>query len=253
MTRFKVASDLQFKRQPILKILPYLLPNAETKEPLSLILAGDIANPFFQYNGDKREYEHGKTILPEFLKTIRPYYQHILYVPGNHEYYNLRMDHKIPMITFETELQRICTEHDVTLLNNKEITLDDTTHIVGSTLWSLCNKYAAIMINDYRCIYTFDTDKVDNPRLVTRHDTNKIHLDSVNYLTSKITPQSLIITHHTPLFNTQKTPNIQTHIWEVKLKLHFLLIYPILLEFQKYGFMGILIMLENFSLVILDS
>lgn len=81
-----------------------------------LVLAGDIVS--------------SKTL--DRLAAIRervPAHKHILYVPGNHEYY------KGCMIKTKEALKSVCDEYNITLLDQDTRVIDDVAFI-GATGWS---------------------------------------------------------------------------------------------------------------------
>ena len=55
--------------------------------------------------------------------------EHILYVPGNHEYYGCDIE------AGRRELARQCVEHGITLLDRSAVTIDDV-RFIGATLWT---------------------------------------------------------------------------------------------------------------------
>ena len=55
--------------------------------------------------------------------------EHILYVPGNHEYYGCDIE------AGRRELARQCVEHGITLLDRSAVTIDDL-RFIGATLWT---------------------------------------------------------------------------------------------------------------------
>ena len=74
MTSFQIASDLhiEYKNNDVHDPLNYIIPSAEV-----LILAGDIGS----------FYKHHQ--LKSFLKRLCEYFQAVIYIPGNHEYYTI--------------------------------------------------------------------------------------------------------------------------------------------------------------------
>ena len=54
---------------------------------------------------------------------------HILYVPGNHEYYGSDIDRA------QKQLAEECETHAITLLDTDAIVIDDV-HFIGATLWT---------------------------------------------------------------------------------------------------------------------
>ena len=54
---------------------------------------------------------------------------HILYVPGNHEYYGADIDRA------RKQLAEQCAMHGITLLDTDALVIDDV-HFIGATLWT---------------------------------------------------------------------------------------------------------------------
>ena len=78
MTNFQIVSDLhiEYKSNDVPDPLTLITPSADI-----LILAGDIGS-FYQYDQ-----------LKTFLINLCPYFKVVVYVPGNHEYYNKTKNH----------------------------------------------------------------------------------------------------------------------------------------------------------------
>ena len=55
--------------------------------------------------------------------------RHILYVPGNHEFYGADIDRA------RKQLAEECARHGITLLDTDAIVIDDV-HFIGATLWT---------------------------------------------------------------------------------------------------------------------
>src|SRR6056300_571740 len=70
--RIQIASDLhiEYDNDGIVDPLNYITPSADV-----LVLAGDIGS-FYKYEQ-----------LHNFLSRISEYFKYVIYVPGNHEYY----------------------------------------------------------------------------------------------------------------------------------------------------------------------
>lgn len=117
-----------------------------------LVVAGDLAvGP-----------ENCWSALQRFAEHTR----HVVYVPGNHEYYNYSIRE------FDEYLTQVSYNTNVHFLNPGCVTLDGVTFI-GATLWtdfgnSRVNEYACSRsINDFRLIKDFNTGEC--VRLNARH------------------------------------------------------------------------------------
>ena len=119
--KIQVVSDLhiEYRNDGYLNPLDYITPVGDI-----LILAGDIGS---LYKIDQ---------LIHFLKCISVYFKHMLYVPGNSEYYTQTnyqfksiVELKKLFIKIESEISNI------TVLDCKSVQIGDTC-IAGATLWS---------------------------------------------------------------------------------------------------------------------
>uniref|UniRef100_A0A6C0LTT8 Calcineurin-like phosphoesterase domain-containing protein n=1 Tax=viral metagenome TaxID=1070528 RepID=A0A6C0LTT8_9ZZZZ len=140
----QIVSDvhIEYKNNEIVNPLDYIKPSS----PI-LILAGDI--------GSLYKYDQ----LYSFLRDISLYFEHVLYVPGNHEYYIPPGFEPLEFDALTTRLVSIENSIDnLKILNRQCVQLGDTC-IIGATLWTkpLCElpKYI-IRIHD------ITTDKYTN-------------------------------------------------------------------------------------------
>jgi len=167
------------------KKLPKLYTDCEieTKECI-LILAGDIGDPTMDNYWT-------------FLKDCSSKYKYVIFIIGNHEYYNkknkkITMNEKKEII--HKKLEEIETEN-LFLLDNNKINIDGI-DFIGSTLWTYIPKnhenYITNCISDYKTIYT-DIDEKLTPEV-----SNIIHNNDVEFLKDNITSDCVIITHHLP-------------------------------------------------------
>lgn len=148
-----------------------------------LILAGDICSA----KSDNLEY---------FLENIHTKFTKIIYVPGNHEYYNVSIEQGNKLLNEVTG-----KFNNVILLNNGTY-YDDENDIlfIGTTLWSnLAHKgyditLAKYMINDFRYIEEFKPQNYldmfnKNLQFIT------------NILENNKDKQKIIVTHHMPSYD----------------------------------------------------
>lgn len=140
-----------------------------------LVLCGDVCN---LYN-----FKPFKTFLGKYSRK----YDLILYIPGNHEYYNSDFD----LIKKHQSLQEKYS--NCTFINNQAIKIGKVKFIC-STLWSNANREAAKRLNDYFVI-----------RNISRLELNKIHKDNVETLNELLSQKQkgyvVVLTHHLPLLN----------------------------------------------------
>lgn len=190
MRIFRYVSDIHLelrKTHVHPKLKPYIDFKRSPTDSYYLALLGDIGNPFTP------ELDH-------FFKEISPKYDHIFYVPGNHEYYNLDKNTR-PMTDFTLKLQEMCQIYpNITLLNNKSMMLGEY-KIIGSTLWSHIDELSRTQIegslNDYHLI------RKSNGNKITIENTNRWNTDAIRYIETEINTADpcIILTHHAPLFS----------------------------------------------------
>lgn len=179
MAKIQITSDLHIEHQndSVPNPLKYITPSAEV-----LILAGDI--------GSLYKYEQ----LREFLKKICSYFQVVLYIPGNHEYYTMPNIPVISMNSLNTRLSQLEKDiHNLYILNCSSVRIGNLC-IIGSTLWS--------------------KPDINIPRYIVRINqiTNEIYENMYNkdlkYTTKMIEYckehkyKLLVVTHHCPTFKT---------------------------------------------------
>jgi hypothetical protein len=141
--RIQVASDihLEFHDGALLYVDAIVAPTGASV----LALVGDIGSP------TKSSYD-------AFLSAVAARYEHVLVVPGNHEYYGGSAPDAPSMADLASTMRKKCALYpNVHLLDDDAVVLDGVRY-VGSTLWSFipnvfrnrCTKD----INDYHLIRT---------------------------------------------------------------------------------------------------
>lgn len=170
MSKLQIISDvhIEFRKSP---------PNFQCIAPI-LILAGDI--------GTIGELEK----LLEFLNDVCSRWKHVIYVPGNHEYYHSKLDFETiweKLKSFENQFDNLY------VLDNERIEIDGIGY-VGSTLWSQ-PVYPYQQFNDFNKI----RKKVDDRKMkITIYDHQKWNVNAHQYLTNAIQPNDVVITHFMP-------------------------------------------------------
>ena len=119
---FQLASDIHIEKlyPKFCSIIDFIQPTPEVE---NLILAGDIGSIY--------QIEH----LKFFFKSCKEAFKNVIYVPGNNEYYTREGFEAKTMRELNNDLDDICKETKVLLLNNAYIELEDCI-IFGSTWWS---------------------------------------------------------------------------------------------------------------------
>lgn len=143
----------------------------------------------------------------EFLSQITSEFEHILYVPGNHEYYHGRWTQVPDWIRAE------CIRYpSIKVLNNQWIELNGVTFI-GGTMWTDMNRHdnqvlyqLPKLLNDYRYI----RNDAYNYRRLTVLDVAIAHKAFLSFLTStlnslrhaSLSNDIVVITHHAPTYHS---------------------------------------------------
>jgi Icc-related predicted phosphoesterase len=189
---FQYFSDLHLENIP-----GFRLKKGDVKAPY-LILAGDIGDPC------SNEYKC-------FLEHCITLYDKTFLILGNHEAYKKESWEYTIHITRKL-IKLIDKEQDrLIFLENDPYYLDERITILGCTLWSFIDidNMSEIQqcINDYK--------QIGATYKLTTHDTNDMHLQSVNWLknclieaqcTNKI---CVVITHHAPLMTGTSDPKYE--------------------------------------------
>ena len=190
-----------------------------------LILSGDImmANDLHEHPAPATPYlpdeiESGTRkdrarIYRDFLKRCSFQFPHVVYVAGNHEFYQGRWFDSIDWLRQECE--RFTNVH---FLERNVVDIDNV-RFVGCTLWTDLNKYDPLtlhavrdMMNDYRAIRN---DKAGFTSLKPA-DTAQRHKDSLGYI--KLITEAdkdfkyVVVTHHSPSFQSCAPQYANDHI-----------------------------------------
>lgn len=196
-TIIKVVSDLHLEFYRSLSDVKHIDNIIKKCNANVLALCGDIGNPM-----------HKPEILKEFLSKVSANYNHVLYIPGNHEYYNILRGNTYDMTTVNNYLDELCNQYNIKFLNNKTETINGI-KFIGSTLWSKIDidkyNYIKRSLNDYYLIYK------NNDDLFTPDDSDKLHSNSVKFIEDEIKDSisinkpCVVLTHHAPLIDAYKT------------------------------------------------
>lgn len=151
-----------------------------------LILAGDIM-----------EYRQLPRLLP-FFEKLNETWKTVLYVPGNHEFYNANFHGMVSFL--KKDLEHLKNIH---VLSNERIIIDDVL-FVGSTLWTDMNKnnpitvhFSKSVMHDFRLIRNDATKSI----LTVENTIEKFiqNMSYLNYITSMYDKtKTVVITHHAP-------------------------------------------------------
>jgi len=151
-----------------------------------LILAGDI------------------TSYPNFIRDFKWInsldFEHIIYICGNHEFYNGDL--------FQTkeEIKNIVSKYDkIHFLDNESIEINGV-KFIGSTLWTDFDNNDPVTkvacergLNDYYYIHK-------GTKLIKANDALKEYNESVNFLKTSLQDidkeKTVVVTHHTPSYKS---------------------------------------------------
>ena len=181
MTTFQIVSDLhiEYKNDEVPDPLSLITPSANI-----LILAGDIGS-FYKYKQ-----------LKLFLERLCIYFETVLYIPGNHEYYTIKTRSPKSINQLYRKFQLIENViPNLYILNRSSVRIGDVC-VVGCTLWSKTFN----QIPRYIC-------RIHNINTRIYNNLHKLDLDyikkMINYC-SKKKLKLLVITHHCPTFSIIK-------------------------------------------------
>ncbi len=200
----QIVSDLHLEFHPLKKTYSFIKPNA----PLLCIL-GDLCCC------DILEIKK----INNFFTEISVLFKLIIWIPGNHEYYqDKHIDRECTINAIEKRCRKICSNFpNIKFLKNQTIELKSKRilyRFICSTLWShIPNKLGKTVqsyMSDYDKIYVWN-GKDKCPRNITYKDVNIMHRKCVNFIKSEINisknkksdkkykdVKTIILTHHKP-------------------------------------------------------
>jgi predicted phosphodiesterase len=211
MLNIQIVSDLHLEFWSSKEKFNFIKPNA----PI-LALLGDIC-----CLGSNNDFN----IFKRFINEILPYYEMIIMVSGNHEYYynpdksNIPPNYSNTMQGIDEKLKEYfkTTSNKLYYLDNQSIKINHEGQvylIVGSTLWSwIPENYRKTIINsmnDYKYILNYDNKKI---KPLTSDDVSNLHLKSFKYIKTQITKAKklnykiIVFTHHKPYLSEKYNPN----------------------------------------------
>ena len=178
MSQFQIVSDLhiEYRTDKIPNPLDLITPKAET-----LILAGDIGS-FYKIKQ-----------LRGFLEQLCPYFKVVLYVPGNHEYYEQ------PGYEFQTMQQLyeniLDVERDIPnlyILNRACVRIENVC-IVGCTLWS----EAKVRIPRF----ILRIKDLSATKYASKHNADLEYIKKMMDYCNKNNLKLLVVSHYCPTYN----------------------------------------------------
>lgn len=148
--------------------------------------------------GDSAEFGKKGNALYLMLEELTFRFKHVIFVPGNHEYYGTNIGSLVPKIIG-------LMDHipNFAILQDADYVDIDDVRIIGATLWSdstACEYIAKEQMNDYRFI-RWGPDGEPWQRKLTPSITTGIHRNSVwllNKALSEWDGDCVVVTHHAP-------------------------------------------------------
>lgn len=183
-----------------------------------LVLAGDVG---------RCDTEQHTNLLVAFLTSCN--HQHIIYIPGNHEFYGWQPNQYDEVIE---KLHTICKPlSNVHFLHKDYVTINEYTFI-GTTLWSAIDHDATKQISDFRYVFT---DKVDYlEKFVSHYVWLRKLLKSFQ---DKKCP-TIVVTHHLPSIKLIHN-RFQLHEYKsLNTAFYTNIVDKLELHFTKYWFCG---------------
>lgn len=154
-------------------------------------------------------------LLRDFLHQQADRFEHVLFLPGNHEFYNLfdvynegTMKKKEYSVQEQLAwMKQVCNErHNLHFMERQVVDIDGVL-ILGTMLWSHIPQHMTVVaeqcMNDYRLSLVTSEDKSRLLPMTTTF-TNKWHERSVQWLEEQIRQAQafgrpvVVLTHHTP-------------------------------------------------------
>lgn len=183
--RFSLLSDVHlehYKPHKLLKLLDKIRSSIPERRDI-LLLCGDIGRVDTKYNYESYRF---------FLDTLSPYYNQMLLIAGNHEYFGTSLETGNKLLSELAD-----SVPNLTFLNNSSYTIDRenkrSISILGTTLWGSANLEHHKSINDFHQIKNF----IDKPcDYLVKHQESKLWLEDQ---LDKIDEHEIVVmTHHQP-------------------------------------------------------
>lgn len=154
--------------------------------------------------GDFHTLKNGRRAA-HVIRALSERFKAVVYVPGNHEYYNYRIDREAAKNKFATEMNPDKLEN-VHFLVRDSVVIDGI-RFVGATLWTDLDKghpvveyMIAMKMNDFRLITYYDEALKNYSKFKPRHWI-KEHLMDLAYIKSTVESSiepCVVVTHHAP-------------------------------------------------------
>jgi Icc-related predicted phosphoesterase len=194
ITQVRLISDIHLEFNPT-----FTFPKTEDEENTTLVLAGDIISA----NSTK-----SKKFI-SFIEEVSERFNSVIYIPGNHEYYNGVVNNTFALI--KEQFQHL---GNVYCVDNEVVSIDEVDFICG-TLWTdfdrnnpISKLNASQMMNDYNIIAIQEDNPIGKIRRFTPDDAYAIHQKSVEFIFDSIKKAKdnnkipFVVTHHAPSYKS---------------------------------------------------
>jgi len=169
MTPFQILSDLHIETG-VLYPVESVIPHSEV-----LVLAGDIGS-FYNV-----------APLVDFLEKISLKFKHVMYIPGNHEYYHSGNDRPETIGTLLYKFKKAVAHLDHVHVMDRKIVNINGTVFAGATLWS--DPYPHKRIPEFVNL---------NISVHEYADMHKRDLKWLDRVAEQVELPLVVITHHAP-------------------------------------------------------
>lgn len=158
-----------------------------------LILSGDIVVAKDMINLDVWTQISN---MRNFFRNVSSAFKHVVYIPGNHEYYKGDIDE------CNEYLKKECAKHDnVHFLENETVTIDGIV-FVGGCLWTDCNKQEALTLHGLKNLMNDFFVISKNKKRFTPEDSVERHYKTLGYirevLKNNMDRKCVVVSHHAP-------------------------------------------------------
>ena len=187
--RLQIASDLQIEFYENIDNVP---PDLIQPQAPVLALLGDIGLAF-------------SDLLSEFLFEQCNRFEQVLFLAGNHEFYNA-YGTTYSMKEQADWMRQICSQRVNLHFMEKDSLIIEGVVVLGTTLWSnipdCMLKKAERSLNDYRLAYNHRPG--ESPRRIRADETTDMYRLNIGWIRSELAKarengqKAVVLTHHTP-------------------------------------------------------
>lgn len=162
-----------------------------------LMLNGDICVADYFTKSDASPKKYLGDIALDFFEKAAAEYSHVVYIPGNHEYYHGVFTETIPILK-----QTLAHLTNVHILNDDYVDIMGY-KIIGATLWTDCDNENPLVM-DYLGGYLNDFKIVTYSKIPYKGfwpiDSVKKHKESIRYIAQECenSDKVIVMSHHAP-------------------------------------------------------